>query len=133
VSAMTDTARPAHSLWVFTASPGIWAVHFMLCYATAAVWCAKQPTALASLSTVRFTMAIYTALALAAIAVVGSVGWRAYRSGPIRPRDGDSPHDADTVEDRHRFMGFATVLLSGLSALAVVYAALAAVFIETCQ
>ena len=30
-------------------------------------------------------------------------------------------------------MGFATVLLSGLSAVAVIYAGLVALFLETCQ
>ena len=43
------------------------------------------------------------------------------------------PHDDDTPEDRHRFIGFSTFLLSGLSAVAVVYTGLAALLIETCQ
>ena len=32
------------------------------------------------------------------------------------------PHDDDTPEDRHRFLGFAALLLSALSAVAVIYA-----------
>jgi len=42
------------------------------------------------------------------------------------------PHDDDTPEDRHRFLGFATLLLSALSAVAVLYAGLVAVFIRSC-
>jgi hypothetical protein len=116
------------SLWMITIAPGIWAAHFMMCYVTAAVWCAKQPTALAPLEGVRVAVIIYTAAALAGIAFVGWRGYRAHRLGDEPP-----PHDEDTPEDRHRFMGFATVLLSGLSAVAVIYAGLVALFLETCQ
>jgi hypothetical protein len=42
------------------------------------------------------------------------------------------PHDDDTPEDRQRFLGFATLLLSVLSAVAVIYAAAVVVFIERC-
>jgi hypothetical protein len=56
------------------------------------------------------------------------MGYRAHSYGAA-----DAPHDDDTPEGRHRFMGFATLLLSGLSAVAVLYAALVPVFVETCQ
>ena len=29
------------SFWRLTSAPAIWAPHFMLCYVTAAIWCAK--------------------------------------------------------------------------------------------
>lgn len=125
---MDRTAERRESLWMLTLSPAIWAAHFMLCYVTAAIWCAKQPTALAPLAGVRSAIAVYTVIALGIIAIVGWIGYRAHRFGGEPP-----PHDADTPEDRHRFMGFSTLLLSGLSAVAVVYAALVAVFVETCQ
>lgn len=125
---MTRVAEQRQSIIVLAVSPAIWAVHFLLCYVTAAVWCAKQPTALASLGGVRSAIAVYTVVSLAAIAIVGWSGYRAHRLGDAEP-----PHDEDSPQDRHRFMGFATFLLSGLSALAVVYTGLVAVFIETCQ
>ncbi|HXW07481.1 MAG TPA: hypothetical protein VD833_19755 [Vicinamibacterales bacterium] len=125
---MNGLAERHESIWMLTLSPGIWAAHFLLCYVTAAVWCAKQPSALVPLTSVRTAIGAYTAIALAAIAVVGWLGYRAHRLEEDAP-----PHDDDTPEDRHRFMGFATLLLSGLSALAVVYAALVAVFLESCQ
>lgn len=125
---MSRTAERHESLWILAASPSIWAAHFLLCYVTAAVWCAKAPDALTPLGTVRTAIVVYTVLALGGIALIGVLGYRAHRFGGER-----APHDADSPADRHRFMGFATLLLSGLSALAVVYAALVAVFIETCQ
>jgi hypothetical protein len=125
---MNRTAERHESLWMLAASPGIWSAHFGLCYITAAIWCAKAPHALAPLGGVRTAIALYTAAALAGIALIGWIGYRAHRLGQA-----PTPHDADSPADRHRFMGLATLMLSGLSALAVVYAALVAVFIETCQ
>jgi hypothetical protein len=125
---MTRTAEHHQSIMILAASPLAWAAHFALCYFTAAVWCAKQESALVSLTTVRTAIAIFTLFALGVIAFFGLLGYRAHRA-----HGGAAPHDDDTPEDRHQFIGFATVLLSGLSALAVVYAALVAVFVETCQ
>ena len=125
---MTRLAEQHQSIIILAVSPAVWAAHFLLCYLTAAIWCAKQPTALAPLAGVRTTIAVYTVFALVGIALVGWRGYIAHSHGTATP-----PHDEDTPEDRHRFMGFATFLLSALSALAVVYTALVAVFVETCQ
>jgi hypothetical protein len=59
---------------------------------------------------------------------VGWIGVRKHRAGAGAP-----PHDDDTPEDRSRFIGLATLLLAGLSAIATMYSALVAVFLETCQ
>jgi hypothetical protein len=124
----TRVAERHESIWVLTVSPTIWALHFGLCYITAAVWCAKAQTALAPLGAIRTAVVVYTILALGGILLTGWIGYRAHSYGA-----GSAPHDDDTPEDRHRFMGFATLLLSGLSAVAVIYAALVVVFVETCQ
>lgn len=116
------------SLWLLPASPTIWALHFLVSYATAAMWCGMVAGPYGSLLTARLAIAGYTVVALAAIAIIGFVGFRRHRLGQSQP-----PHDADTPEDRHRFIGFSTFLLSALSAVAVIYAALAAVFVEGCQ
>lgn len=121
-------AERGESIWMLFVAPSIWGLHFLLCYVTAAIWCAKATSALAPLGAIRTTIVIYTVLALGAIAAVGWIGYRAHSYGSA-----EVPHDEDTPEDRHRFMGFATLLLAGLSGLAVVYAALVAVFVETCQ
>lgn len=121
-------AERHESLWMLAISPAVWSLHFMLCYVTAAIWCAKASTPLASLGGIRAAIWVYTALALFGIAATGWIGYRAHRYGAA-----PQPHDEDTPEDRHRFMGLATLLLSGLSAVAVIYAALVVVFIGTCQ
>ena len=125
---MNTTAESRQRLWIVPAAPAIWAAHFMASYITAALWCGVVVGRDGSLSSGRVAIAVYTVLALAGIALVGWIGWRAQRLGGETP-----PHDADSPEDRHRFMGFATVLLSGLSAVATIYSALAAWVIRTCQ
>jgi len=125
------TARVAErheSLLIIAAGPLVWAAHFLLCYVTAAVWCAKQGNPLVPLMTVRLSIAAFTAIALGLIACIAWWGYRAHRLGGER-----APHDDDTPEDRHRFVGYATLLLAGLSGVAIVYAALVAVFVQTCQ
>lgn len=124
----TRVAERHESIWRLAVSPTIWAAHFLLCYVTAAIWCAKAPGASAPLGWVRSAVLVYSVLALGGIFVTGWIGYRAHSYGAA-----SLPHDDDTPEDRHRFMGFATLLLSGLSAVAVIYTALAAVFVETCQ
>jgi hypothetical protein len=125
---MNETAEKNQSLWLLTASPVIWAAHFLLCYGTAAVWCAKVAGLGGPLDSARLAIVVYTALALVAIAVIGWIGYRRHSFGYAV-----LPHDDDTPEDRHRFLGFATLLLSALSAVAVIYAALVAVFIRSCH
>jgi hypothetical protein len=124
------------SLWLLTVAPTIWAAHLLLCYVTAAVWCAKFAPPAGSLDGVRTAIAWYTAGALVGIAIVGWEGFRrhSYPSSTLGAGGTEATtHDLDTPDDRHRFLGFATLLLSGLSAVAVLYAALAATFFETCR
>ena len=116
------------SLWLLTIAPTIWAAHLLSCYITAAVWCAKVAEPGGSLNGVRTAIAAYTAAALVGIAIIGWEGFRRHSYGTEA-----TTHDLDTPEDRHRFLGFATLLLSGLSAVAVLYAAFAATFFETCR
>jgi hypothetical protein len=44
-----------------------------------------------------------------------------------------TPHDADTIQDRRRFLAYATLLLSGLSFVATLFVALPAVFFASCR
>jgi hypothetical protein len=116
------------SLWRLAAPPLIWAAHLLLSYCTAAIYCEKYATRNDSLGSVRFAIAAYTVLALIAIGVFGARAYQRHRYG-----DSTTPHDFDTPEDRHRFLGFATFLLAGLAAVAVVFQALPAVFIGSCR
>lgn len=116
------------SLWRLALSPSIWALHFLLSYVTAAIWCAKFVPADGSLQPVRWLIAGYTVAALIGIALNARSGLRRHRRGTE-----SIPHDYDTAGDRHGFLGYATVLLSGLSAVAVLFAALVIVFFKDCR
>lgn len=116
------------TLWLLAAAPTIWAIHFLASYITAAIWCAKLGGPAGSLGWVPAAVGVYTAVALVGIGVVGGIGWRRHDYGTAAV-----PHDFDTRADRHRFLGFATVLLSGLSAVAVIYVAAVALFFRTCR
>lgn len=117
-----------YSLWLLTIGPTIWAVHLLLSYVTVAVWCAKFVPARGPLGGVQTAILWYTAVAMIGIGVIGWEGFRRHRHGTEA-----TTHDLDTREDRHRFVGFATLLLAGLSAVGVVYAALAAQYFDTCR
>lgn len=121
-------AEDKESLWRLIVSPTIWAAHFMLSYVTAAVWCAKYAARFDSLAPARWAIVAYTVVALAGIAWNGLGGLRRHRFG-----DEPLPHDFDTPADRHRFLGFATLLLAGLSAVATLFAALVVLYFEDCR
>lgn len=123
------------SLWILTVAPTIWALHFLLCYCSAAIYCAKAAAIDSDLDPIRIAIAVLSAAALAGIAVTGVFGYRRHRAGTSAefPLAGGLPHDKDDSGDRHRFIGFATLLLCGVSALATVYVALVAVFFENCR
>jgi hypothetical protein len=117
-----------YSLWLLTIAPTIWAAHLLFCYLTAAIWCAKFVPFSGALGGIRHVIVWATVVALIGIIVVGWIGLRRHRHGTEA-----TTHDLDTEEDRYRFLGFATLLLSVLSAVGVSYAALAAQYFETCR
>lgn len=125
---MPDLHEKHESLWVLAYSPAIWAVHFLLCYITAAIWCAKVAGRDGTLNTVQVLVGIYTVLALAGIVITC---WRGYRRHRFQREP--LPHDEDSPEDRYRFIGYATVLLSALSFIATVWVAMVVLFIDTCN
>jgi hypothetical protein len=124
---MKETSEERQSLWLLTASPVMWAAHLLLSYITASIWCAKVSGPHASFGIVRAAIVVYSILALAGIGLIGWISYRRHSYGSA-----SLPHDDDTPEDRHRFLGFSTLLLSGLSAIAVVYAALVVLFFRSC-
>ncbi len=76
----------------------------------------------------RLGLAFVTVVALAMIVLAGWLAWRQWGFGTDDP-----PHDDPTDEDRRKFQGFATLLLSGLSFIAVLYTAVPLLFIAACQ
>jgi hypothetical protein len=123
-----DLPEEKETAWTLTMAPVLWATHFLACYGTASIWCAKVAGPDGGLGGARVAIAAYTVLALAGIAIIGRSGLRRHRHGLET-----EPHDFDTPGDRHRFLGFATLLLAGLSAVATLYVAMAAVFLVDCR
>lgn len=116
-------------LWALTAGPAIWAVHFVVSYAVAAIYCAKWAPGTVGLGPLPTYIGVLTAFALVAIL---ALGWNAYRRW-YHAGDPEPPHDADTLVDRRRFLGFATLLLCGLSFVATVYTLMAALLAASCR
>ena len=120
-----DEISSRERLWIPLVAPILWSLHFTLCYVTVAVWCGR----FAGETTVglRPLIAAYTIVALAGMGALFLLGLRRHRYQlPTRT------HDDDTPEDRTHFIAFTTMLLSGLSIVATLYAALAIVLVEGC-
>ena len=116
------------SLWWLITAPCIWAAHFLLCYITVALWCEKVAAESGALQTARLLAVGYTLLALLGIAAVGVDAFRRHQYGNSSP-----PHDYDTPEDRHRFLGFAGLLLAIVSAIAVAFVGMPLAFFDSCR
>lgn len=112
------------TLWTLIVPPGVWAVHFIFCYLWVAVSCAKMG------AFPRFTVAfvIGTAVALAIIVASGAIAWVQSRTPGDPP-----PHEAGTDVDRLRFIATSTLLLAGLSFVAVVFTAAPALMLTDCR
>lgn len=120
--------REIESLWTLFTAPVVWAIHFLVCYVGAAVFCARRELWPFDFNSVRLGIGIATVIALAMIVASAWLAWRQWRFGAYDP-----PHDQPTAHDRRGFQGFATLLLSGLSFVAVVYTALPVLVIAECS
>ena len=120
--------KDVESLWTLFTAPTIWALHFLACYVTAAVFCAKADAAPFSFEAMRLALGVVTLVALSGIVLSAYLAWRQWGFG-----SGDPPHDEPTRKDRLLFQGFATLLLSGLSFIAVVFGAVPLLFLGACQ
>jgi hypothetical protein len=121
--ATDQQAESGGSLLALAAPLLVWAAHFLLSYGTAALHCAKLASAGGSLGAARWLILMYTG---AALALVAWQGWRAW----VRSHGASTP---GAVLDRERFLGFTTLLLACLGALAIVYAALVLAFVRDCR
>jgi hypothetical protein len=117
-------------LALLAAGPFIWMLQFLLAYATASLLCSPVVAENGgSFVLVRWAIAAYTIAALAAIAIVARDGYRRHAYGGSETE----PYDMDTPADRHRFLGFATLLLAGLSAVAALFTGLTGIFFTSCR
>lgn len=114
-------------LWWIIVSPTIWAIHFLACYVTVAIWCAKRSGS-ENLGPVGGLVAAYTLLAIVGIGIQGVHSYRKHRYG-----SGVLPHDQGTADDRSRFIGFSALLLAILSFVATLFTALVFVFVRSCD
>lgn len=112
------------TLWTLIVPPALWAVHFLFSYLWAAINCAKIGT-FASFPTL---FVVGTLLALVLIALSGWIAWQ-----QARMPGGSPPHEDGTEIDRLRFLAMSTLLLAGLSFVAVGFTALPVIFLRTCQ
>ncbi|CAH2403784.1 hypothetical protein [Mesorhizobium escarrei] len=119
--------KQIETLWTLFTAPVVWAAHFLVCYIGAAIYCAKPELVELSFSAVRAGIAAATVIALSLIALSAWLAWQQWGFGTDDP-----PHDDPTRRDRTLFQGFATLLLSGLSFIAVIFTALPALFLTEC-
>jgi hypothetical protein len=118
--------RLRSTLWALVLPPTVWALHFLFCYLYAAVRCAKSGP-IEVIGDVRAGIAVATAVALLLVTVSGFVAWAQSRI------EGDPPpHQESTEEDRFRFLAVSTLLLAGLSFVAILFTALPAFVFEDC-
>lgn len=117
----------AVTLWKLIVPPLAWAAHFMFAYVYAAVRCAKAGHD-AIIGDVRLGIAVATAIALGVVLVSAYVALAQARLPGDPP-----PHDESTYEDRHRFLAVSTLLLAGLSFVAIVFTAIPAFYFEDCR
>ena len=116
-------------LWRVIAAPVLWALHFLACYLIAAVWCAKLGRD-APLEGARIAVLVATLLALAGI------GWSAHGLWRVRARsltDDDFEFEHNSPEERHRFLSHVALMLCVLSAVAVLYVAIPAIYLASCR
>lgn len=119
--------RQVETFWTLFTGPVVWAGHFLACYAAAAIFCEKPGFLGADFDNLRIAIGVLTVLSLAMIVVSAMLAWRQWGFGT-----GDPPHDEPTRDDRLLFQGYATLLLSALSFIAVAFTAMPAIFIGTC-
>jgi hypothetical protein len=122
-----EEPREVESLWTLFTAPVVWALHFLACYVGAAIFCEKPGFLGGNFDTLRIAIGLLTLLSLAMIALAAILAWRQWGFGASDP-----PHDDPNRRDRLLFQGYATLLLSGLSFIAVIFTALPALFMTEC-
>jgi hypothetical protein len=112
------------TLWTLIVPPTAWAAHFLFSYLWVAIRCAKQ----GSFATEPLLFWVGTVLALAVTLVSGLIALVQSRTPGDHP-----PHEQGTAIDRLRFLAYATLLLAGLSFVAILFTALPVLFLATCR
>lgn len=125
MSGLRDRIRGLRvTLWTLIVPPTTWATHFLFSYLWAALHCAKVG------EFARFPTLFAVGTLLALVVILAS-GWIAFIQSRL-PGD-PPPHESGTEKDRLRFIAKATLLLSALSFVGVVFSAMPVVFLSDCR
>ncbi|MDF1775704.1 MAG: hypothetical protein P1V13_06725 [Rhizobiaceae bacterium] len=116
-------------LWRVILAPTIWAVHFLVCYVAAAIYCEKAGR-MADLLPVRLIVGTATFIALAGLAAVFISLWKVRGLSSVND---DYNYAGNTPEERHRFLSHVALMLCVLSGVAILYAAFPALVLEVCR
>lgn len=121
---MAEHTHERHEkLWIPVIAPVVWALHFQVCYALAALSCGR----FASLGQGAHTeIAVVTAAAAVLIVMCFIRGWRRHGYEAM------GANDDDTAVDRQRFVAVTTMLLAGLSLMGTLFVGIAALVVEPC-
>jgi drug/metabolite transporter (DMT)-like permease len=124
--------RPAGegaSLWQLITGPTIWAVQFVVCYPLAAVFCAKLGRT-ASLVPVRWLVLGISITALVGLLLLFISAWRVRQPSVTEE---DLTFEANSPEERHRFLTHVTLTLTTLSIVGVIYTTIPVFVVDTCR
>lgn len=117
------------SLWSLITGPTIWAVHFLFCYISAAIFCAKSTDPVVDFYVLRIVIGVATVVALIGIVIAGTQAVDDWR----RALNAEWAVDEDSLAIRRRFVGRAAFLLAGLSAVATLYVGITILFVSSCR
>lgn len=112
------------TLWTLIVPPSLWAGHFLFSYLWVSVRCAK----LGRYADLPVAYATATVIALVLILAAGWIAWVQSRTPGDTP-----PHEQSTDRDRLRFIATSTLLLAGLSFVAVIFTATPVIFLTDCR
>ena len=113
-------------LWLLLLPFAIWGAHFLAAYVVTAIQCAKSSDPAAAILTVRW---IVTAITVAGFAALAG----ALRYGRGYCRRESSADASDGSSNQARFVWAMLLMMSALSALAMLYAAAVVFFFGDCR
>jgi hypothetical protein len=116
-------------LWRVIAAPIVWALHFLFCYIYGAVYCEKAGRS-AALDGPTFAIVSATVVALL---IIGASTLSFLRVRGRSLTDNDFEFEHNTPEERHRFLSHVALMLSVLSAIAVIYVAIPMLYLTSCR
>ncbi|OGB26109.1 MAG: hypothetical protein A3I66_13595 [Burkholderiales bacterium RIFCSPLOWO2_02_FULL_57_36] len=114
-----------NSLLSLVSAPIIWAVHFLLSYVIVSLVCSSGGTGawVAGITASEASIGALTLIAVALLVYIGIVNYEKWRH---------ARRSALTGDDMSRFFALCSVLLCGLSAIAVIWIAFPAFILSPC-